>query len=55
MKSGPDHIAVLTLPVEGMSCASCVVRVEKALSKVDGVRSAAANLATEQVTIRFDE
>ena len=55
MPTEPDHISVLTLPIEGMTCASCVARVEKALSKVDGVQSAAANLATEQVTIRFDE
>lgn len=38
--------------VEGMSCASCVSRVEKALSKVDGVISASVNLATEKVTIQ---
>jgi len=55
MPTGPDHISVLTLPIEGMTCASCVARVEKALLKVDGIQSAAANLATEQVTIHFDE
>ncbi|MDW8220570.1 MAG: heavy metal translocating P-type ATPase, partial [Bacteroidota bacterium] len=43
----------MTLPVQGMSCASCVVRVERALQKVDGVESATANLAREQVTITF--
>jgi len=55
MTSGKDHITILTLPVEGMTCASCVARVEKVLMKVAGVQTAAANLATEQVTIRFDE
>jgi Cu+-exporting ATPase len=42
-----------TLPIEGMTCASCVSRVEKALLKVPGVISAEVNLATEkaQVTV----
>lgn len=35
------------LQVEGMTCASCVARIEKALTKVDGVLSASVNLATE--------
>ena len=42
----------LTLDVEGMTCASCVARVEKALMKVPGVAAASANLATEKVTVR---
>ena len=49
-----DAIQTLTLPVEGMTCASCVMRVEKALKKVDGVESASVNLATEKVTLLFD-
>ncbi len=48
------QIATLTLPVEGMTCASCVLRVEKALKKVDGVAAAAVNLATEKATIEYD-
>jgi Cu+-exporting ATPase len=43
-----------TLPVEGMTCASCVARVEKALQRVDGVDSVVVNLATERVTMSFD-
>ena len=45
-----------TLPIEGMTCASCVARVEKALKKVPGVISAEVNLATEkaQVTVSGD-
>lgn len=44
----------LTLPVEGMTCASCVGRVEKALAKVPGVATAAVNLATEKATVTLD-
>lgn len=44
----------LSLPVEGMTCASCVVRVEKALMKVDGVKDASVNLATNKATVTFD-
>ena len=40
-----------TLSIEGMTCASCVGRVEKALKKVEGVESAAVNLATEKAVI----
>ncbi len=47
-------IETMTLPVEGMTCASCVVRVEKALKKVEGVSGAAVNLATEKATVTFD-
>lgn len=39
------------LPIEGMTCASCVGRVEKALLSVPGVSAAAVNLATEKATI----
>jgi len=43
-----------TLPVRGMHCAACVGKVERALSGVPGVESAAVNLATEQATVSFD-
>lgn len=39
------------LHIDGMTCASCVGRVEKALLKIDGVRTAHVNLATEQASI----
>jgi Cu+-exporting ATPase len=42
----------IPLTIEGMSCASCVGRVEKALRKVDGVIDAAVNLATESARVR---
>ena len=41
----------LKLPVTGMSCASCVARVESAIAAVDGVDSASVNLATEAATV----
>ena len=40
-----------TLRIDGMTCASCVARVEKALLKVPGVERAAVNLATERATV----
>jgi len=42
------------LPIEGMTCASCVRRVERALAKVPGVTTANVNLATEKATVAFD-
>ena len=39
------------LAVDGMTCASCVARVEKALLKVPGVTAAAVNIATERATV----
>jgi Cu+-exporting ATPase len=41
----------ITLDVQGMTCASCVARVEKALARVPGVASAVVNLATETATV----
>ena len=43
-----------TLPVSGMTCASCAGRVERALLKVPGVSSASVNLASEQVRVERD-
>ncbi len=47
-------IQIITLPVEGMTCASCVNRITRFLDKVDGVEEANVNLATESATVRFD-
>ena len=44
----------IVLDVRGMHCASCSLRVELALEKVDGVTSAAVNLATNQAKVQFD-
>ncbi|MEV0565644.1 heavy metal translocating P-type ATPase [Dactylosporangium sp. NPDC050588] len=42
------------LDIGGMTCASCVGRVEKALVRLDGVEAAAVNLATEVATVTYD-
>ncbi|MBN9392852.1 MAG: copper-translocating P-type ATPase [Chloroflexi bacterium] len=46
--------ATVTLDIEGMTCASCVNRIEKKLSKVAGVSSVNVNLATERGTVTYD-
>ena len=48
------HTGEVTLAIDGMTCASCVRRVERALTKVEGVTSANVNLATERATVEFD-
>jgi Cu+-exporting ATPase len=45
--------AELSLPIEGMTCASCVNRIERFLKKTPGVEEAVVNLATEVATIRY--
>lgn len=47
----PSATPLLQLPIEGMTCASCVGRVERALQAVPGVQSAHVNLATEQASL----
>ena len=44
---------IVSLPIEGMSCASCVGRVENALAGVDGVASVSVNLATQRAEVRL--
>ena len=43
----------LELPIEGMTCASCAMRVEGRLNQLDGVE-ATVNYATERATVDFD-
>jgi P-type Cu+ transporter len=45
--------AHLDLPVEGMTCASCVNRIERFLKRTPGVEDAVVNLATEVATIHY--
>jgi Cu+-exporting ATPase len=44
----------VTFPVTGMTCASCVRRIEKALNRVAGVQDANVNLATERARVVYD-
>jgi Au+-exporting ATPase len=46
-----DLSGTISLPIEGMTCASCVGRVERALKAVPGVADAVVNLATEKASI----
>lgn len=45
----------ITLPVSGMSCASCVLTVEKAVDSLPGVANVTVNFATEKAVIEYDK
>src|SRR6218665_3343376 len=45
----------IDIGIGGMTCASCVMRVEKALKKVPGVESATVNLATESARVQVND
>ena len=47
----PDLHSTVVLDIEGMTCASCVGRVERALKAVPRVETASVNLATERAEI----
>jgi len=49
-----ENLEQASLSVGGMSCAACVVRVEKALGGLEGVEKAAVNFATEKAQITYD-
>jgi Cu+-exporting ATPase len=48
------HLEIVSFPVEGMTCASCVNRITRFLAKVEGVDEANVNLASESATVRYD-
>jgi P-type Cu+ transporter len=60
--SSPDEVeetqarpaVTATLALEGMTCASCAMRIEKGLKKLPGVTDASVNLATERATVHYD-
>lgn len=45
----------LTLPVTGMTCANCVATVERSVRKLDGVREANVNFASEKISLIYDD
>jgi Cu+-exporting ATPase len=51
--AGVTTEAATDIGIEGMTCASCVMRVEWALKKVPGVLGATVNLATESARVRY--
>ena len=54
VRSERDMLNKLDLGISGMSCASCVAKIEKGLSKVPGVVEARVNFAAEKATIEYD-
>src|ERR687897_1211232 len=51
---GSERQELVIIPVTGMTCASCVRRVERVLSKGEGVASASVNFATETAAVEYD-
>jgi len=49
------NLEKISAPVEGMTCASCVARVEKSISKIEGIKNVSVNLATEKATFEIDK
>ncbi len=45
---------MIKLKIKGMTCASCVTRIERALKKLPGVLDASVNLATEKAKVDFE-
>ena len=53
--SSSKKIETVALTIEGMTCASCVRRVEKAISTFSGVSDVSVNLATERASFSYDK
>ena len=49
-----SQIRIQTLAIEGMTCASCVQRVERGIRKVEGVTQVSVNLASEKASVEGD-
>jgi Cu+-exporting ATPase len=49
-----NAVVRLSIPISGMTCAACAVRVQKQLGKGEGVRSALVNFGTERATVDYD-
>ncbi|HPT56793.1 MAG TPA: cation transporter, partial [Casimicrobium sp.] len=52
--ASPPNTLTDDISIGGMTCASCVMRVERALKKQPGVQAATVNLATESARVTFD-
>jgi Cu+-exporting ATPase len=53
-RTGERPLTDLDVPVVGMTCASCVNRIERFLRRTEGVEQASVNLASERASVRFD-
>jgi len=49
-----NEFLALTLPVDGMTCASCVGHVEKALAELPGVSQVVVNLGTNKASLNYN-
>ena len=54
MTDEKERLARVTFPVTGMTCASCVRRVERALEKKEGVAESSVNCAAETTRVVYD-
>lgn len=54
MSTPQSSTTAIQLPIQGMSCASCVGRVEKVLARVAGVRAVSVNLASETASVESE-
>ena len=54
MTKDKKNIERIIAPVEGMTCASCVARVEKSIRKIEGIKNVSVNLATEKAMIEYE-
>src|SRR4030043_570510 len=52
-KNPEKDLVRIDLPITGMSCASCALKIEKGLAKVEGVSQATVNFAAEKATVFF--
>jgi len=53
-RAGNQGLIKMRLPLQGMSCASCVAKIEDGLSRLDGVEAAKVNFAAKRADVTFD-
>lgn len=54
IQEAEENIREIILPISGMTCASCVKAVERAIGKLEGVNEVSVNLATEKAKVVYD-